>query len=149
MNLRKGSHTHKKESLQKNPKKITLSFKLPFMQQINTSTIFCIQSHPHKKTYKSNFQQQWAATLSMGRGDLWLIKMQTLHKRFIHNTASVHLWNSNTFPAHLNVLFMQIYLRPHSQVIVCPYGGFKHQLGHIQSYNFMFDSGQNYSFCQC
>ena len=34
---------------------------------------------------------------TLGEGDLWLIKMQTLHKRFINSTASVHLWNSNTF----------------------------------------------------
>ena len=34
---------------------------------------------------------------TLGKGDLWLIKMQTVHKRFIHSTASVHLWNSNTF----------------------------------------------------
>ena len=35
------------------------------------------------------------------RGDLWLIKMHTLHKRFIRSIASVHLWNSNTFSPNL------------------------------------------------
>ena len=50
---------------------------------------------------------------TLGEGDLWLIKMQTVHKRFIHSTASVHLWNSNTFakisPSKPICTFMQIF----------------------------------------
>ena len=62
---------------------------------------------------------------TLGKGDLWLIKMQTVHKRFIHSTASVHLWNSNTFAkifllkAYL-YFFADLCFPSHSQIIICP-----------------------------
>ena len=58
---------------------------------------------------------------TLGEGDLWLIKMQTLHKRFINSTASVHLWNSNTF-AKIFLLKAYLYFYADlcsSQVIIC------------------------------
>ena len=53
--------------------------------------LLCSSLKATSKKYKFEFPT------TIAKGDLWLIKMQTLHKRFIHSTASVHLWNSNTF----------------------------------------------------
>ena len=67
--------------------------------------LLCSSLKATSKKYKFEFRT------TIAKGDLWLIKMQTLHKRFIHSTASVHLWNSNTFakisPTYMYVLFMQ------------------------------------------
>ena len=106
--------------------------------------LLCSSLKATSKKYKFEFPT------TIAKGDLWLIKMQTLHKRFIHSTASVHLGNSNTFAEIFQLTFLcRSLLALVLKLLFVLNGGFTHPLGDIETHHlstFMFDSGQNYSW---